>query len=455
MKKGFWDQKIPTLLGLFLIVLGIGVTSYLSVIGVNQFGHAAPSENPQYIRITNITDTSFTVTYTTDARVIGSINVGKTASLGQVVLDDRDQAQGVPNPYGVHSITVRNLEPKTQYFFSITSGSTTYLDTTKPFTTTTGASMTTTPSDQIPLAGRVIYPQYSTEALIYVTAANGQTLSAIVKPTGIYAVPLNDIRTKELTSPLSLNGATIQILVRDNTDQSQVSISNATINPVPTITLGSNYDFTVSQNPVASTSASFSGFPTFALDTTVVATPQITVPQQGESFTDAQPLLQGKAVPNSTVDITIHSNDPITATVKTDANGNWAYRPTTPLAPGQHTIIIKTTDASGIIKQIQQSFTVYAEGSQVSQSATPSATVIPTIATTTPTNTPVTTPTTSPTIAQSVPTATPSMVITTTITPKPTLPPTGNESAITAGIIGLVTTTLGIFLFIATKGAAL
>lgn len=450
MKNNFWNKKIPTMLGLFLLVIGVGVTSYLSIIGVNPFGHAAPSENPQGLRITNITDTSFTVTYTTDANVIGSLNVGKTSSLGEVALDDRDQAQGVPTSHGVHSITVRDLSPKTPYFFSITSGATNYLNGTTPFTTTTAPIMSAEPTTQAPLAGRLLFGENTTEALLYVTANNGQTLSTIVRSTGLYALPLNTMRTKDLTRTLPLDGIYLQLLVRDNRDQSRISIASDKRNPVPTITLGQDYDFTMGTMPVASTSATFVTFPVFALDTTVVATPEIVVPKKDENFTDAQPVFQGKAVPNTTVDITIHSNDVINLTTKTDSSGNWSVRPSTPLAPGQHTITITTMDAYGIIKKIQQNFTVYAQGSQVDQTATPSATAIP-IPTATPL--PVATSTPVPIIVPTtiVPTKTPLG----SISPKPTLPPTGNDSAITAGFAGLATTAIGIILFIITRGASL
>ena len=461
MKNNFWNKKIPTMLGLFLLVIGIGVTSYLSIIGVSPFGHAAPLENPKGLRITNVTDTSFTVTYTTDASVIGSLNVGKTSNLGDVALDDRDQAQGVPTPHRVHSITVRNLSPKIQYFFSITSGATNYFNGTIPFTVTIAPIMSAEPTTQVPLAGRIIFGENDTEALLYVTAANGQTLSTIVKSTGLYALPLNTMRTKDLIQLRPLDKTSLQLLVRNNTDQSRISIASDKRNPVPTITFGQDYDFTMGASPVASTSATFVAFPVFALDTTVVATPEIVVPQKDETFTDTQPVFQGKAVPNTTVNISIHSNDVINLTTKTDSNGNWSVRPAAPLAPGQHTITITTMDAEGIIKKIQQSFTVYAQGSQVDQTATPSATAIPTptsIPTATPlpiaTNTPF--PTIVPTM---VPTIAPTVVPTSTqlgsISPKLTLPPTGNDSAVTAGVAGLATTAVGLILFMITRGASL
>src|SRR5438045_3679344 len=100
--NNFWNKRIPTLLALFLIIVGIATTSYLTVIGVIPFGNAAPEENPQEVRITNISDSSFSVTYKTDTSVIGSIEYGIDSSFGQVALDDRDQATGIPTQHILH-----------------------------------------------------------------------------------------------------------------------------------------------------------------------------------------------------------------------------------------------------------------------------------------------------------------------------------------------------------------
>ena len=94
MKKTIWDKRIPTLLAMLLIVVGVGITSFLVNKGVIIVGRASPTTNPQNVRISNITDNSFTVSYNTDAQVIGSINYGKNLNLGQTALDDRDQQTG-------------------------------------------------------------------------------------------------------------------------------------------------------------------------------------------------------------------------------------------------------------------------------------------------------------------------------------------------------------------------
>ncbi len=460
-----WDKRIPTLFGLFLIIIGIAITSYLVQIGAIPWLRAAPTENPENIRITNVSNDSFTVTYTTAANVIGTVAVNQDQNIanGQVFLDDRDQATGVPTQHMVHSITVRNLKPATQYYFGITSGQTTFLNQGSPFSQKTGAEITDQPSNEDPLSGLLLTSTGNkpTEAIVYITADGGQTVSTLVKASGIYIVPLNTIRTSDESKYLKLSSDTkFQLLAISPSEQSHAIISATKRNPVPTITLSNDYDFTGSTTPVSSTSAAFIGFPVFSLNTSVVATPKINTPQPNQNFTDAQPVLSGKALPDATVEITIHSDQAISATVTADQYGNWTYRPASPLAPGQHTITITTKDQFGIMKTIQQTFNVFAPGTQVAEAATPSATIVPSKI---PTNTPVPTvqasitpsATTSPTVI-TPPAATPSATsLLITSTPNKPLPATGSNSVVTVGIVGLATTVVGILLFLSSKGAAL
>ncbi|MDE2025885.1 MAG: hypothetical protein KGJ07_05305 [Patescibacteria group bacterium] len=446
------DKRFSKLLGLLVLVLGVAATAALTITGIRLFGHAAPTENPENIRITNVTDLSFTVTYETQASVIGSISYGKDQLLGQVALDDRDQPSGIPTQHTLHSITVRSLQPQTTYYFSILSGKTTYLNNGIQFTSTTGTQITTPPTNEEPLSGILNMPDGSkpSEALLYVTTDGGQTLSTLVKPTGLYVIPLNTIRTANASAPIPFTQNTkLQVLaIGADGSQSKVILLAGQRNPVPSITLSNNYDFTLNSTPLASTSALPIGFPQFALDNTVSATPEINTPKDNETFTDNQPLLKGQALPDATVDITIHS-DVITTQVTADKFGNWSYRPTSPLAPGQHTITITTKDKFGSLQTITKAFTIFWSGTQVAEAATPSAT--PTFA---PTSIPTTKPTPTPTISITIsPTPTPTIppfVITPTKATGKTIPSTGNESGVAAALIGLVTMSAGVILFLVT-----
>ena len=460
--KHFYDKRIPTVLSILVLIVGVIVTTILVKTGVIIFGHAAPSDAPQNIRITNITDTAFTITYTTDASVIGTVNLTNTGDKPQVVLDDRDQTAGIPKPYNTHSISVKNLTAQTPYSFSILSGTTTYLDGNNPFTFTTPAKLTSQPTDQAPLAGKIVLPDGTvpTETLVFVTTDNGQLLSTLLNPSGLYILPLNTMRTKDFSNfVLFTHDNKLHVLATNGPLTTRAILAMDGINPAPAMTLSQDYDFTISTTPLASGAAS--AFPNFTLppNNTYNATPQIIFPKQNESFADQQPQFSGTASPNSQVTVTIHSDEKITTTVKTSANGSWSYRPDKPLSPGLHTITITAPDQFGILRTIQQSFTVYAAGTQVNQSATPSATLAPTKSPTKATPTPtVVVKKPSPTIANQQTVTSPSPIPTATrllISPKPTLPPTGSNTVAVVSLTGIATVIVGVVLFLVTSGATL
>jgi hypothetical protein len=263
------------------------------------------------------------------------------------------------------------------------------------------------------------------------------------------------------------------MLVFGDSLTSNVLLSLNETHPIPTIVLSKDYDFRQSQSPIAPVSGNSVNFPSFTSTSSAV---QILTPKNDQTLTDQQPMFRGTSAPDQNVKIVIHSNQAIQTTVKADQNGNWNYRPPSNLSPGTHTITIQALDASGILKTITQSFVVYASGQQINPP--PSGTPTPT-PTKTPTPTPTPTPTKIPTptvaiIVTSIPSPTVTVIptiaipsITTVpsvITPiqtqgdliiSPTikpLPPTGNPSIMTAGIVGAIVTLVGGLLFLLTRG---
>lgn len=461
MNNSIWNKRIPTLLGLIILTIGIAATSVLVQTGVITIQQAAPGETPENVRITNVTATSFTVSYTTQAKVLGSLAYGTTSDFGSVGFDDRDQKNTTAGEYSLHYITVKNLKPETLYFFAITSGKDTYLHNDAPFQVTTAPQLTQEPPNQLPASGKVLLPDGTTpkEAIIYLSSDTSQTLSALVQDSGNYILPLNALRTLDLSQYHTLDPMQkLQELIVGPELKSNVVLLASQLNPVPVITLSQDYDFTAQTTPLASPSAQ-TKFPSFTTTLSTKSKPQILTPKNDQGFTDDQPLFKGTAQPGEDVQITVHSEQVIKTTVTTDRNGNWTFRPDENLEPGEHTITIVTRSASGILQTIQKSFTVYAAGSQVSQSATPSATVTPrpTTAIPTPTRIPTQIPTATPTTLPPTPTG---IVMAVTTAPTPTSIPTtkggqklepGSESTTILGTAAIITTSLGVILFLYTK----
>lgn len=471
------NKRLPSLFGFFFLLLAVGTITWLSRNAI-LFGTKAATDNiPKDVRISNVTDKTFTVSYITDASVLGSIKFGKSEQGGQVALDDRDTAQGTSKEYTVHYISVKNLDPTTTYTFTITSGEESFSNNNVPYEVTTAGQLANPPPDQEStesessiLNGKVILDDGTSpvEGLVYINSEGSQLLSTMVKADGSYSLDLTNLRNTNLSDAILLDlDSILKMQIVDATKTSDISLLYSQTDPVPLVTLSKNYDFTVSEDPldpIASESADLSEeIPAFPIieDEPGTTTPQILTPEKEQEFSDQQPLFRGKAVPNETVTITINSEQTINATVTADSNGNWQYRPKEPLEPGTHTITMKTVDASGLMRIITQSFVVYAEGSQFTEpsispsaSGTPTPTAKPTATPTiAPSNTPAptkpgTTATATPSPTQTA-TPIPTKVVAATIsTTVPPIPVSGNTSLILS-VIGIVTAIgIGALLFV-------
>ena len=455
MKNNFLNKRIPTLLGMLLIFLGIGLTTFIinkeTLFQIN----ATPTEQPQNVRITNIMDTSFTVSYTTGGKISGSVNYGKDQGFGLSALDTRrKQSEGVKD-YQIHNIEINNLTPLTKYYFTIISGQNTYLNNGQPFQITTGPNLDSTSSNTKKIKGKLVLPNGNnpSEAIVYITTENSEVVSTLATKNGTYEIPLGFVRTGDLSSYFDFTqNPSIKMLAFGDSLSSNVSLLANQAESIPIITLSKDYDFISNDVSKASPAASLESFPSFESTSSASSNkkPQILTPQKDQGFTDDQPLFKGTGLPKEDVQITIHSDENIQAAITTDQNGNWSYRPKETLSSGEHTITMVTRDASGILRTITQSFVVYAAGTQIPNAVgSPTPTPFKRIITSTPAPTP---------IAYLTSTPTPTLVITATPTPVSTssanlLPPAGNPFIITFGILGLLVSLAGGLLFLLSRGA--
>jgi hypothetical protein len=449
MKNKIFNRRIPTLLGIGFILLGLVVIT--AVIGnrTGFRGFALNSEEPKDIQITNISDSSFTVTYVTDFEVNGSVNYGDSQDLGSIATDDRDKGKGEQNSRKTHSITIEELSSEKKYYFEIISGSSNFLNNDIPFEVSTAPKSLEQPTLQKSLKGQVLNPdgKPATATIVYLTANSSQTLSALVNNNGTFSFDLKSLRSKNLLSFINLNdSAILDLSVTNGKEQSNAKVKFSKSDSIPTITLGNNYDFTFSSQSNTQNNASPESFPSTydAQDTDF----QLLIPEENQSFTDQRPQFRGKSLPNEEVEITINSEHEIKANVLTDSLGNWIFRPEKELEPGEHTITVTSRNSSGILTTLKKTFLVLSSGTQVAEAATPSAT--PTLQ---PTSTPA--PIASPT-------ATATLGPTSALTPTPTLipvvqpdlPPTGGSDYLLA-LAAIAITTFGFALFFSSRKSSI
>lgn len=441
------QTRIPTILGLGILMIGVFAGITLLNQGTGGFLPRASEDSiPKQIRITNISDTSFTVSFVTDVAAPGMVEYGTAAGRTNIqVQDDRDQLANSTSSFTTHHITVRGLQPATQYYFRISTGGRTLYDNDgQPFSVRTPTALAA-PSEAITAYGNVEtnVGNPADGSIVYLSISGASPISAQVKSNGSWAAPLSGLRTVDLSSAFPLTPQTqVQIQVQ-GPRQDEVITTSALVedlaplqtlifgqanqvitgaastatpapalsgSPLPSPTPSQEPSATPASSPAASLGTLFTPNEATQLSTTSGLSINL---QNNEVINTTLPEFSGSAPANGVVQLEISAATPVYGAVQAGASGSWQWAPPTALQTGQQTITATYIDASGQ-QQVQRTFIVQAGDSALpafsstpsSQLATPTPTPLPTaiaLATATPTPVPVAvTPT-----PVAVPTATP------------------------------------------------
>lgn len=371
----FHIKHIPTLLGLLILAAGlIGGILVVNNTNTNSFlPRAAPESEPKDVKITNVSDTTFTVSWTTDTKTTGFIQYGTSnLSLTSTAQDDRNQITGESSLHRTHHVTVRSLRPNTSYFFKIGTGNKELYDNSgKPYETKTvgaisGSAQTiygeVVTMDNMPANG----------AILYVSADNLSPLSVLTQSTGSFVLPLSQARSKNLQQAATLSPTdklTLFVVSPSDSTSSLITITLSDAQPIPEIVLGTNHDFT------QSTSVSPSNFPDTAppaqiqskFTTQLLSPPtevispsklEILVPTVADqTFTTSLPTFSGVAPAQTAVKLTISGASQLVSTPTTDDEGTWEYRPTVALKKGSYTLTASAS-ISGLLQSTSRTFSI-------------------------------------------------------------------------------------------------
>ncbi len=371
---------MPTLLGLVLVFLIVGVIALLVKLVGRQSDISNPSLTPQRIIITNVTDTSFTVTWTTGQATTGAAKISEPKNKKGVFFDDRDK-NGRLALYTQHSVTVTNRDPKTQYDVELMINGQLYINRENPLKVTTAPDIGPAENSIPPISGTILFAenQPSKDALVYVSLEKGQLLSALVSSSGRWIVPLVSTRTTDLSQYIKNNERTT-LMVRAVHGSDETTAITDTLNgsPVPTMIMGRTYDFRKIQAQKDSSLASAQVHKTS--DVLGVQSNQVLLatPVDGAALATKYPLISGTGVPGNTVAVVLGIVDPIAGQTTVDTHGTWRFTPPKPLGEGNQSVTITTTNTDNQPVAITHAFTIFKSGTQVLGSATPSATLAPT-----------------------------------------------------------------------------
>lgn len=404
MKK---EKNIPTILGIILVVGLVAALVFLRRSTVFRSG-ASSDQRPTDVKITNITDNSFVVSWTTSKKVIGAVELIEEGSK-RPFFDIRSSA-GV---YSGHYVKVDGLGFGKQYEFTIISGGDSFLDNNRPYRIKTAAMI----SGELPTANLASGTVFITEsspasgAIVYFSAPGIAPLSSLVTSQGNWAISLATAFSEDFSNlakpPTGKSWENIFV------QGGELGTSTALVyaeddDPVPMIILGQNYDFTDDNNPLLSTIPTNTPLAGSRLgggeEATVLPKEfEILNPENDEKISFPRPEIFGVGPEGGLLEIVIESPTAYEAEIEIGNTGDWRWSPPQDLTPGTHTLTIRYTDPkTNKTETFIRSFVVaaYAEENDPSFSATPSGVTSTPTVTIQPTATPTVIPTLIPTITQ-------------------------------------------------------
>jgi len=390
------SKRIPTIIALILLVVAMGGGWwYLN----KERPVATADEKPQAVRVTNVADNKFSVTWTTSGVTVGEIEWGVAGEkLSHLASDDRDTTKE-PQKYQTHHITISELQPSTQYVFRIISGEkkVRFDDNGSPYKVQTGPSIAITPP------AHSFYGQVETEtgqplggAIVYLLIPGAAPVSVLTKSSGGYSLSLSTIRAADLTKYVSYDpkATVVGVTVTTGKVESSASVATANAAPAPTIVMGRDNTLPAKEPQVAQVeeaSQEAKTVQTGETPTVFNVEPLGEVPgesgqvillsptEEGETVATDRPEIFGVGPAQTVISITLHSATPYSDTVVVDSAGEWAWTPPANLEPGEHTLTIAYVDLAGLERVITRNFVVQpALAEEPAFEATPSASTTPT-----------------------------------------------------------------------------
>lgn len=361
MKNKLLNKKVPTILGFFLLICGIG--GGILLVNKKQLLKLKdkPVPAPKDVRISNVQDNRLTISWITTETSDALVEYGIAPSMENTAIDDRDQRSGEIGKYKIHYVTLKDLEPEKTYYFKINS---------KQHSVITGPFLKANRETKI-VSGKILNPDKTpaNKAIVYFSSENMAFLSVLTDKNGRWTIFLNQARTKDLTENALFDvGATVlKIEAQDGEKKVKAVILTKNAFPsIPDLVLGHEpYDFR-ERIPVQ-----------MSVEEVIITIDNPA--EEGEQINTSQPEFLGQGPPDKSLTITVESSEPYSASVTTDENGNWSFVPPFALSPGEHTVSVSYTDEDGEEKTISRNFVVLAAGESElpAITATPSASLEP------------------------------------------------------------------------------
>lgn len=247
-------MKIPTLIGIALIIALIGSLGYWFLYMGNTIeqGNFEVSD----LQTLNISNNTATVVWQTNLPAIGQVLYGESENLNLKSSDNRDIKNPVPR--FTHFVTLKNLKPNTRYFYQTINSSGSYPPTLLEFTTSSLEGFDDLSFSFLkPVKGTILNTNLNPidESLVFLSIPGAQDLATFSSTAGNFIMPLKLVLDKNLKKVFNISSGTSAIMtVKKKNLESKVAviISDKTVN-LPPITIGTSLDLSKYAKPPIST----------------------------------------------------------------------------------------------------------------------------------------------------------------------------------------------------------
>jgi len=369
-------KTIPTILGVLILVSGLALGVFL--VQQQQMFRlgASPEKAPRDVRITNITNSSFTVSWITDKNLAGYVEWGEQTDLGEVAWQENEGSTRI------HYVRIVGLSPGKKYYFEINSGGEIFRNDGSVWEVITLATAPTTTNI---ISGKVLDANNlpASDVLLYAKIAD-KYFSSLTTRSGEFVISVTSDYEKDQLVEIFVQGGSLGV--------ASVKAYLGNSNPLPDITFGYAYDFTAEESGQDTESKiptsdiklpedeeKSSRFEKLNVDLESENV-EVTLDnlEEGEEILEDKPEFFGTGPAGSNITIVVES-DPLTDEIIVDQFGQWSWTPPEGLAAGEHTITISWRDALGILHSLTRSFEVLAAGDESASTPSPTATPLPTV----------------------------------------------------------------------------
>lgn len=247
MKDFLSKFKIPTFLGLAIIISGITTGVLLNFKNQSIISQASADIKAQDITISNLSDDSVTISWQTSSPAASFVTLGTQNPNEITAMDQRDQTlqDSGPKSHSLHFVTIKNLLPKTTYQYKIVSGR----ESSDTFSFTTATPLNNQ-SKLGPIIGSAVDGSKDlSEGIAFLSISEATVQSALVKPGGHFLIPVSQIRKADLSESFEITEATVaKLTILASNGQATILFRPKEFEKgLPVISLGENLDLTIEE----------------------------------------------------------------------------------------------------------------------------------------------------------------------------------------------------------------